>query len=162
LSLGWFMVASVLLEAAGGRRGGGRGGGGWVDQPPDLGGQVGELILEAARRVGAAEPADFDDRRPPPPTPPPPPPPTPPPPPRAAGRGAHEPPAAPDHEGQEQAAENRDSGHQGGELPGIIRDREADPLPVPEVGERPQAAGQLDRLAGGQRARRDRQLVQPR
>src|SRR5258708_8357113 len=107
LPLGWIVIAPAHLGAAGT---GGRG-----DEPPDLGGQAGEFVLEAAGGIGAAEPADIDDGLA-----------------RGTGPGAHEHPPAPDQEGQEQACENRDPGHQGGKLPGIVRDREAEPLPVPE------------------------------
>src|SRR6266704_4349637 len=80
---------------------------------PDLSGQASELLLEAARRIGAGEPAEVNDG-----------------PARLAGPGAHEHPTAPHQEGQKQAPENRDPGDQGGQLPGIVGDRQADPLLV--------------------------------
>ena len=112
---------------------------------PGARGQAGELLIEASRRVGAGQAAHVDHGGA-----------------VRARAGPHEDPAAPDEEGQEQAGQRRQPGDQRGQLPRVVGDGQADPLPVAGEGERPGAVRQLDRLAGRERAGRDRQLGQAR
>ncbi len=106
-------------------------------------GQAGELLIEAARRVGAGQAAHVHDGLP-----------------IRARVGPDEHPAAPDKEGQEQASQRRQARDQRGQLPWVVGDGQADPLPVPGEGERAGATRQLDRLPDRERAGRDRQLGQ--